>query len=178
VTRSGSWLSRLSRKTDSIAGPPATEALVKALHTRAAMLDDVDVFMFGLRARKALAFTPEELTLAIGRMPSVFFPDQDNIYQVTFMGKDPEGIAPEDLFAAWTIAGYQTFTRNGERSYSKGLLNLYEVPAAVESCLSVLVEMYGLRSNWLVQALGDKPLGELFTQFLQASDRRGFDFQL
>jgi len=178
MTRSGSWLSRLSLKTDSIAGPPATEALVKALHARAAMLDDVDVFMFGLRARKSAAFGPEELTMAIGRMPSVFFPDQDNIYQVTFMGKDPEGVAPEDLFAVWTIAGYQTFTRNGERSYSKGLLNLYEVPAAVESCLSVLVEMYGVDSGWRVQALGDKPLGALFTQSLQAADRRGFDFQL
>jgi hypothetical protein len=178
VTKSGSWLSRLTRKSSDVVGPPATEALVSALHTRAAMLDDVDVFMFGVRHRKAAAFGPEELTLAIGRMPSVFFPDQDNIYQVTFMGKDPEGVAPEDLFAAWTIAGYQTFTRNGERSYSKGLLNLYEVPAAVESCLSVLVEMYGLRSNWLVQALGDKSLGELFTKSLQAADRRGFDFRI
>ncbi len=178
MTRSGSWLSRLTRKTESIAGPPATEALVKALHTRAAMLDDVDVFMFGLRARKAAAFGPEELTMAIGRMPSVFFPDQDSIYQVTFMGKDPEGVAPEDLFAAWTIAGYQTFTRNGERSYSKGLLNLYEVPAAVESCLSVLVEMYGVRSNWIVQALGDAPLRELFAQSLTLADRRGYDYKI
>ncbi len=104
--------------------------------------------------------------MAIGRMPSVYFPDQDNIHQVTFMGKDPDAIPPEDLFAAWTIAGYQTFTRNGERSYSKGLLNLYEVPAAIERCLSVLVEIYWVCSDWLVQASGDTPLRELFGQSL------------
>ena len=142
------------------------------------MLDDVDVFMLGLRHRKAAAFGPEELTMAIGRMPSPYFQDQDNSYQVTFMGKEPEDVAPEDLFAAWAIAGYQAFTRNGDRSYSKGLLNLYEVPAAVESCLSVLSEMYGLESGWRVQTLGDKPLGELFAQSLQAADKGGVDFKI
>ena len=142
------------------------------------MLDDVEVFMVGFRHRKAPAFGLEELAIAIGRMPSAYLPEQDNIYQVTFMGKAPDGVADEDIFAAWAVAGYQTFTRNGDRSYSKGLLNLYEVPAAVESCLSVMVEMYGLRSDWIVQALGDKPLRELFSESLTPADRRGHDFRI
>lgn len=153
------------------------EPLISTLHTRAAMLDDVDLFMLSFRQRRSQFGLGNNPTFIIGRIPSMFFPEDDNAYQISFMGPEPSEASAENVFVAWAAAGFQAFESKGEVSYAKGQLNLYEVPETLRAAFKVLTDLYGLKSDWLIQGHGDPVLRELLDKDLKRADRSGFEFQ-
>lgn len=131
------------------------DAVAKVLEARTALLEETDLFMIAFCPKKHPALGSECPGMVIGRMPSVLFPDDENCYQVSFMGPTHEHLSEEQVFTAWVAIGFQAFRNKGELSYGRGLMSITEAAGAIRDALRVISEAYGDEQVCYLESLGD-----------------------
>lgn len=153
------------------------DAVAKVLEARTALLEETDLFMIGFCPKKHPPLGSEYPGMVIGRVPSMLFPEDENCYQVSFMGPTPEDLSEEQVFTAWAAIGFQAFRNKRELSYGRGLMSMADASGAIRDALRVISGSYGDERVCFIEALGDATLQKMLTGSKNFRPSSGFRFE-